>query len=379
MKIAFIGPAFPFRGGIAEFLMNTVKKVSEKDHELRVFSFLKQYPKLLFPGKGQLNPTEDDNTYDTVRTLVPYNFLTWKKGINEILDYHPDLVIIKYWVPFFAPMYAKIINEIHAISKAKVMYIIHNIHFHERWPFGRFFSQMALKRSDYLVSLSENVYNSIFEIMPEYPKQNVIKAFHPNYEVTALNEKEKHDAYFDLKISPKKTILFFGYIKPYKGLDVLIKAFKEVNKHNKDVQLVIAGEVYGNEQPYYNLIKDNSLEDFIIFHNYFIKNEDIPKYFAIADVVVQPYRSATQSGVSLLALSYGKPVISTKTGALDEIIIPNKNGILVPPEDETALSNAIIDFFEKYDRESMVQFIQYAIDNYSWDSFIDIILKPFAK
>ncbi|HOE91384.1 MAG TPA: glycosyltransferase, partial [Candidatus Cloacimonadota bacterium] len=92
-----------------------------------------------------------------------------------------------------------------------------------------------------------------------------------------------------------------------------------------------------------------------------------------------PYRSATQSGVSLLALSYGKPVISTKTGALDEIIIPNKNGILVPPEDETALSNAIIDFFEKYDRESMVQFIQYAIDNYSWDSFIDIILKPFAK
>ncbi|HOQ80977.1 MAG TPA: glycosyltransferase, partial [Candidatus Cloacimonadota bacterium] len=256
---------------------------------------------------------------------------------------------------------------------------IHNIHFHERWPFGKFFSQMALKRSDYLVSLSENVYNSIFEIMPEYPKQNVIKAFHPNYEVTALNEKEKHDAYFDLKISPKKTILFFGYIKPYKGLDVLIKAFKEVNKHNKDVQLVIAGEVYGNEQPYYNLIKDNSLEDFIIFHNYFIKNEDIPKYFAIADVVVQPYRSATQSGVSLLALSYGKPVISTKTGALDEIIIPNKNGILVPPEDETALSNAIIDFFEKYDRESMVQFIQYAIDNYSWDSFIDIILKPFAK
>ena len=158
---------------------------------------------------------------------------------------------------------------------------------------------------------------------------------------------------------------------------MLIRAFKEVNEQTKDIQLVIAGEVYGSDQHYTKLIKENNLEEFVVFHNFFVKDEDIPKYFAIADVVVQPYRSATQSGVSLLALSYGKPVISTKTGALDEIIIPNKNGILVAPEDEDALSRAIIDFFNKYDRESMVQFIQYAIENYSWDSFIDIMLKPF--
>ncbi|MCB5251217.1 MAG: glycosyltransferase [Candidatus Cloacimonadales bacterium] len=377
MKIAFIGPAFPLRGGIAEFMMNTINKAAKRDHDIKIFSFLKQYPRLLFPGKNQFNESKHQDNYPTKRTFVPYNPFTWKKGINEVLEYEPDLVVIKYWIPFFAPLYTYIINKIHSKSKAKVMYIIHNIHFHERWPFGKILSQTALKRADYLLSLSESVYQSILDIMPAFPKQNIIKAFHPNYEVTALNEQEKHNAYFDLKISPKKTILFFGYIKPYKGLDVLIRAFKEVNEQTKDIQLVIAGEVYGSDQHYTKLIKENNLEEFVVFHNFFVKDEDIPKYFAIADVVVQPYRSATQSGVSLLALSYGKPVISTKTGALDEIIIPNKNGILVAPEDEDALSRAIIDFFNKYDRESMVQFIQYAIENYSWDSFIDIMLKPF--
>lgn len=379
MKIAFIGPAYPLRGGIAEFLMKTVEKAVHSGHQVKIYSFQKQYPKLIFPGKDQYDHSKKNYPYEIFRSFIPYNPLTWKKGIREIIEFQPDLVIFKYWIPFFSPMYARIINELRKHTQAKMMYIIHNIRFHEKWMFAKNLTQMALRRSDYLVSLSKSVYESIFEILPGFPHQNVIQAFHPNYEVTPLNEEQKHNAYFDLKISPRKTILFFGYIKHYKGLDILIKAFQKVNENHKDIQLLIAGEVYGNDEQYHKLIRDNGLEDYVVFHNYFIKNEDIPKYFAIADVVVQPYRSATQSGVSLLALSYSKPVISTQTGALDEIIIPNKNGILVPPENINALAQAIIDFFEKYDRESMIRFIQHEIDQYSWNSFINKILNPFQE
>lgn len=378
MKIAFIGPAYPLRGGIAEFLMKTAEKSIENGHQVKIFSFQKQYPKLIFPGKDQFDKSAKDYPLEIERTLIPYNPLSWNKGIQQIIDYQPDLVILKYWIPFFSPMYTYIINQLRKFTQAKIMYIIHNIEFHEKWLFADQLSRMALRRSDYLVSLSNSVYESIQALMPEFPKQNIIKAFHPNYEVSVLNEEEKHNSYFDLSVNPKKTILFFGYIKHYKGLDILIKAFRKVIDHRTDIQLLIAGEVYGQDKKYFNLITNENLQEHIVFHNHFIKSEDIPKYFAICDVVVQPYRTATQSGVSLLALSYNKPVISTQTGALDEIIIANKNGILVAPEDPNSLAQAIIDFYEKYDRESMIQFIKEEISTYSWNNFIKKVLEPFT-
>jgi glycosyltransferase involved in cell wall biosynthesis len=378
MKIAYIGPAYPWRGGISEFLMNSALKSFQSGHSVKVFSFSKQYPKLIFPGKDQIDYSKKEFPFPVEQGMIPYNPLTWNKAVKSVLDFKPDLIIFKYWIPFFAPMYAYMIRKMRKNTKAKMMYILHNIEFHEKWPMAEFLTALALKHADFLVTLSSSVYNSVFKILPDFPAQKVIQAFHPNYEIKPLSPEETDLAFSQLDIPKKKTALFFGYIKHYKGLDILINAFRKVVDHNPDIQLLIAGEVYGNDQVYHNLIKENNLSDHIIFHNHFIHNDDIPKYFAVADVVVQPYRSATQSGISLLAFSYHKPVISTQTGALDEIVKANQNGILVPVENPDALAQAIIDYFEKYDTEFMIQFIKNEIEAFSWDSFQYKILAPVS-
>lgn len=379
MKIAYIGPAYPWRGGISEFLMKSAEKAHYSGHEVKVFSFIKQYPKLIFPGKDQIEYTKKEFPFPVIQCFIPYNPFSWPAGLNAIKEFNPDLIIIKYWIPFFAPMNAWLLYKIRKFSHAKIMYILHNIEFHEKWPCAEFLTKLAINPADYLVSLSQSVYDSIFKIMPHFPAQNVIQAFHPNYEIQPLSSEESFQAFDELDIPRKKTLLFFGYIKHYKGLDILINAFKKVIEHNPELQLLIAGEVYGDDKVYFKQITDNNLQDHIIFHNRFIKDEDISKYFAVADVVVLPYRSATQSGISLLALSYHKPVISTQTGALDEVIKANKNGILVPVENEDALAQAIIDYFEKYDTESMIQFIKSEIEAFSWDAFQEKIFAPFNK
>lgn len=379
MKIAFIGPGYPWRGGIAEFIMKMAEKVHQKNHEVKIFSLISQYPKFLFPGKDQIEYTPLSYPFEIEKVFTPYDLLTWNKGVNRVLEWKPDLVIMKYWIPFFAPMYGMILRKLRKRKKTKVLYVIDNIDFHEKWFFSSFLTRYALKRADYLVSMSKTVYDSIFRIIPEYSPNRVIQLFHPNYEITRIPEDQVDNSFDYLNVPKKKTVLFFGYIKHYKGLDILIRSFKKVVERIDDIQLLIAGEVYGNDSQYTDLIKENGLDSHVVFHNQFIKKEDVSRYFAVSDVVVQPYRSATQSGISLLAFSYYKPVISTMTGGLTEIIQSNKNGILVPVENDNALSEAIIDFYEKYDRQGMVNFIKNEIDQYSWDQFMDTIIDYTEK
>ncbi len=370
MRIAFIGPGYPWRGGISEFIMKMAEKAHQQKHDVKVFSLIKQYPKLLFPGKDQIEYSDMSFPFHIIKSFTPYNPLTWNCGIQEVINWNPDLVILKYWIPLFAPMYGYILRKLHQRKNIKILYVIDNIDFHEKWAFAKTLTRYALKRADYLVSMSKTVNDSIFQIIPEYSHNRVISLFHPNYEIERVPDDQIKECFSSLNLPKKKTILFFGYIKKYKGLDILIKSFKKVISQIDDIQLLIAGEVYGNDSLYTDLIKENGLESHIAFHNHFIKKEDVAKYFAVADVVVQPYRSATQSGISLLAFSYYKPVISTNTGGLTEIIQSNKNGILVPVENENALADAIIDFYQKYNIHSMINYIKNEIDKYSWDQFM---------
>ena len=214
MKIAFLGPAYPLRGGIAQFIAILAEKLQESGHEVKIFSFKKQYPKLLFPGKEQLENSKMVIDLPIESPLIPYNPCTFFKTIREIKDFEPELLILKYWIPFFAPAFGYIIKRLKKRLKLKVLYIIDNIDFHEKWVGGDLLTKYALKKADYFITMSDSVNKSLLKLFPALAKDNVFRLNHPNYDFYA--SKQKHS------FEKQNSLLFFGYIKQYNGLDLLL-------------------------------------------------------------------------------------------------------------------------------------------------------------
>ncbi len=374
MKIAFLGPAYPLRGGIAQFMAILAEKLSSENHEIKIFNFIKQYPRLLFPGKEQIDNSQRIIPLNIEAVLTPYDPLTWTSAAKAILKWNPDLLILKYWIPFFAPSFGYIIRYLKKRSNIKVLYIIDNIEFHEKWLFAEKLTRYALGKSDYLITLSDTVYQSVFKVLPQFPKENVIPLHHPNYDfyqqteidVPALKRK------FGIK---DKAILFFGYIKHYKGLDILLETMPLILKQLPELQLLVAGEVYGDEKVYTEIITRHNLEKNVIMETKYISNEEVGDYFYATDVVVLPYRSATQSGITQLAFSFDKPVIATAVGGLCEIIHPDLNGYLVPAEDKEKLAEAVIKFYRENKETAFTEYIQKDKLKYSWTPMLEEINK----
>jgi len=252
LKIAFLGPAYPIRGGIAQFIALLAEKFSKKENQVKIFSFKKQYPKLLFPGKDQLDKSEKTISIDIQPVLTPYNPFTWIPAFLKIKKWKPECLILKYWIPFFAPAFGFVILLLKLFTKTKVIYLIDNIEFHEKWMFGNLLTKFALSKADKLITLSDSVFNDAKKL---FPKKNVVLGFHPPYSCYNLKKYNKQNAKRELKLEKKKVILFFGYIKPYKGLDLLLEAFPLIFKTIPNSHLLIVGEIYGSAEKYDELIK----------------------------------------------------------------------------------------------------------------------------
>lgn len=343
MKIAFVSTFYPYRGGIAQFNAALFNALSEK-HEVKAFNFSVQYPKLLFPGKTQY-VTESDNPtqIESERILNAVNPISYRLTVNEVKKYKPDLVVIGYWMPFMAPSLGFVAKQMR--KDCKVVAIVHNAIPHEQSKLDDTLSNYFFKNLDRVVALSNQVKS---DIIRKYPRVKVKTLHHPVYEHfgDAVSKDSAID-YLSLQ-KDKKYLLFFGLIRPYKGLDLAIKGLKLLPE---DFHLVIAGESYEDFSKYEKLIKECSVEKRVHCFQKYIPDDEVKYFFSLADACVLPYRSATQSGVIAIAKHFNTPVFSTDVGGLSEFIEDGKNGVLIENQDEELLAKKILMAFENDELE----------------------------
>jgi len=358
LKILTIGPFPPLRGGISDFHYSLFNEFS-KHHDISVLSFKKLYPSILFPGKNQYHDKHVD--VDSVYNILnPINIFSWFRAKKIINNINPDRIIISYWHFFFIPLYIYILKN---AKNVKRYVLFHNVLSHQRKSYEIYLLRLFLKYIDCCVVMNDSAKKQINEIDNN---KKIIKTFHPLY-VLDNNAHTKESARKELGIVDSKVILFFGLIRPYKGLDNLIKAVKHLNGSLSDFKVVIAGENYESMSKYYNLINKLNLEEKFMFDLKFIDEDNTAKYFIASDIVVMPYKHGSQSGVLSLAYNFNRPVIVTNVGGLSEYIVNGKTGFVV--SDEKELSNKIGHFFKENMFEEMTYFIRDYKKQFSWKEF----------
>ncbi len=363
MKIVIIGPGYPYRGGLAQFNHTLFQHLS-RNHQVTFLTFTRQYPELFFPGKTQLDNSQSSPPVPTIRILDSINPLSYWRTFRYIQQIAPDILLFRYWMPFFAPAFGTIALLTRYFLKAKVVFICDNIIPHEPRPGDRLLTKFAFRFVDGFVVMSQQVKHELLQFRPHAP---FVHLFHPIFQHFPP-PVPRTQALTYLHLDNRPTLLFFGFIRQYKGLDILLKALPEVLKH-VDCQLVVAGEFYDDPQPYFRQIKALGIAKNVHFFNQYIPNEEVPYFFSAADVVVLPYRSATQSGIVPVCYHYEKPVIATTVGGLPEVVENKKTGILVPPENPAALATAIIEFLKTRTERNWHLHIQQIKEQFSWQHF----------
>ncbi len=368
MKIVFLSTFYPFRGGIAQFSAHLYRE-AEKKHDVEAVTFTRQYPKLLFPGKTQLVSKND--TADKIpskRWLDSINPFTYISTARKIRNLHPDLIISRYWMSFFAPSFGWILGK--QEKKTIRLAILDNVIPHERRFFDDAFNRFFLNRNDGFIVMSEQVQKDLLFYLP---KAKHILIPHPIY--NHFGEKiPKTIALQKLGISEcsgKKVLLFFGIIRDYKGLDILLNALSLLDE---TYILVIAGEVYGSFEKYTNIIKEKKLKKKVKLFNQYIDDSEVTNFFSAADVCVLPYRSATQSGITNISYHFEVPVISTNVGGLAETITHGRTGLIAEEVNEKALVKQIKNFYEIYNPKEFTQNIQLYNNENSWENYVNKML-----
>jgi len=363
MKIIIIGTAYPMRGGIAHYVALLYKILVKRGHDVKIISFKRQYPSLFFPGKTQQDTSKEIEYLPSEPMLDSIGPWSWIRTFLTIKKYNADLVIFKYWMPFFAPCYAAISFLTRLFTKTKIMYLCDNIIPHERRIEDRLLTRIGLWNVHYFIVQSEAVKKDLLYFHPNAIYKEVP---HPVYEIFSNKyTNEQARAHFNFS-SKDRVILFFGYIRKYKGLHILIDAMPRVLQQ-MPMKLLVAGEFYDDEENYRKQIKQLNLESSVFVFDNYIPNEEVGLYYSAADVVVLPYISATQSGIIQIAYNYDKPVITTNVGGLPEVVAEGKTGFIVSSEDTDALAQAIVKFFNTKNKKSYAENIKEFKKQFSWD------------
>jgi glycosyltransferase involved in cell wall biosynthesis len=366
MKIIIISAAYPLRGGIAQHTGILYNKLTERGHQVSVFTFKRQYPKIFFPGKTQLDNSADEAVrIPTRRILDSIGPLSWFKVFRIIKKYKPDLLIFKYWMPFFAPCFGTITRLTKLFTDIKILYLCENIVPHERRFGDLALTKYAFGKVDYFIVQSEVVRKQLLQVLPEALHKLVP---HPVYEVVG-EALEKSEAKRRLGIKEKNVILFFGIVRAYKGLDYLLVAMPQILARVK-VKLLVVGEFYEPEAKFRSMIEALDLNGSVEITSDFVPNEDVSLYFSAADVVVLPYKSATQSGIVQIAYHLDKPCIVTDVGGLAEVVIDGKTGFVVKPNDAEHLAEAVIRFYLEEREQEFVENVRHEKKKYSWENMI---------
>ncbi len=374
MKIAILSCFYPYRGGISQFNSCLLQELA-KNHTVKAFNFRRQYPDILFPGKTQY-VTKDDNAVPVesqalLDTANPFSYIATARAIRE---WNPDLLIMRYWMSWFAPSLGYIAR--HMKKGCKVISILDNVVPHEPHFFDRPFTKYFLKPQDGFVVLCNAVRQDLLNIMPD---ARHICTPHPLYSHFGEKmQREEAEKAIGIKNGNTKNILFFGLIREYKGLDLLIEAF---GKLDKSYRLIVAGEPYGSFEKYQKLIDASPNKENIILNTNYIEDSQVSKYFSSADVCVLPYRSATQSGISSISYHFEVPMITTDVGGLRETIGERGTGVIMENGEPATIARAIEDYFAPENagmRGEMILNIRKEKERLSWGTFCSK-LEDFYK
>ena len=368
-KNIILGPAFPLRGGIANFNNALCKAFVAEGVDSQIYSFSMQYPSFLFPGKTQFEEGEEPEEF-TIKTIInSINPLNWWKVAKEIRKENPDYIIIRYWLPFMGPCLGTIARLVKRGTNIQVMAITDNIIPHEKRIGDNLLTSYFVNSCDGFITLSDSVLDDLSKFTNCSNKKFIP---HPIYDIFG-EQVDKKFALQHLGLNPtEKYLLFFGFVRKYKGLDILLKALSD--KRLKDVKLIVAGEFYDDSQEYYDLIDDLGIQDQVILKSDFIPSEEVKYYFCAADMVVQTYRTATQSGVTQIGYHFERPMLVTDVGGLAEIIPHEKVGYVTPVE-PNFVADAITDFYTNNREEEFTTNTKQEKKRFTWKSLVQAIDK----
>lgn len=371
MRIAELSAFHPYRGGIAQFGAALHRALSG-EHDVMAFTFTRQYPDFLFPGKSQLvEPGDTTTDVGALRVLDSSWPLNWRMAGERISEKRPELLLTRLWMPFFGPAMGSVAARVRRTG-AKAIGIVDNAVPHEPRFFDKAFARYYFHRHDGFVALSQAVADDIRALKPDARVQVLP---HPLYDHLG-KRLDRNVAAAQLGLDPaRKTILFFGLIRDYKGLDLLIEAFGRLDGTH---QLVIAGEAYGDFAPYQRMIDAHPWRERIHVFQRFIANAEVPTFFSAADCLVLPYRTATQSGVTAIAFHFGVPVIATDVGGLAEIVTHERTGLIVPRPDADAIAHGLKTFFEGDRSQRLRGNFDAVREELSWGRFAEGLVS-FAK
>ncbi|MEO5501187.1 MAG: glycosyltransferase [Ginsengibacter sp.] len=371
-KIIIIGPAYPLRGGgIATFNERLAREFIKEGHDIKLYTFSYQYPGFLFPGSSQYSTEPAPKDLNILVKINSINPLNWIKVGNEIKKLKPDLVVVRFWLPFMGPCLGTILRRIKSNNFTRVVCIADNIIPHEKRPGDKSFTKYFIKPVDEFIIMSEKVLKDLKSIAPGKKAKIIPHPLYDNFgEIISMEAARAH-----LYLDPKAVIvLFFGFIRKYKGLDLLLEAFKLIAEKSYDLnlKLLIAGEFYDDKKNYELLLNDPSIKNRLILHTHFISNEEVKYFFCAANCVIQPYRSATQSGVTPLAYYFEKPMIITNVGGLPALVQDKKAGLIAEPNAED-IAKKILEFItlgENYFTNGILE----GKNKLSWGAMTEAIL-----
>jgi glycosyltransferase involved in cell wall biosynthesis len=376
MTIALIGSAHPLRGGLAAFNEHLAAQLQDQGYDVTIFSFSLQYPGFLFPGTTQYTD-EPPPPGLRIRTMLnSINPLSWLRTGRAIARTKPDLVLIKFWLPFMGPAFGTVLRVVKKQSpKTRVLCIVDNLIPHEKRPGDPAFTRYFLKPVDAFVTMSRKVLDDLRHAAPTKPAAFTPHPLYDNYGATLARE----EACRLLQLNPsKKYLLFFGFIRAYKGLDLLLEALQDDRLRDADIHCIVAGEFYEDAARYEALMADPRVAGRAHRFTQFIPTGEVARYFSAADLVVQPYRSATQSGITQIAYHFEKPMVVTDVGGLAEVVPDGEVGYVVQPEPH-AIADGILKFFaEENAGERMRAAIRQEKTKYSWEEFIRVVMATAA-
>ncbi len=375
LKICIVGPAWPLRGGLATFDELFCRSLLQCGHDAEIVSYSLQYPSFLFPGSsqydGETKAPEGISIHTSINSIQP---LSWLSTASYIKKKKPDFIVTRFWIPFMAPA----LGTIHRLLKnnnIKRIAIADNVIPHEKRMGDKSLTRYFLKSSDGFITMSKSVLSQLNQFVPNKPKQFLL---HPLY--TSFGEalpKNEARARLNLPLT-ERVILFFGLVRPYKGLDLLLRSMATEGVRNLNLKLIVAGEFYEDKNTYLEQIRKLGLEKQVAIEDRFIPSEEVRYYFSACDLITLPYRNATQSGVTQVAYHFEKPVLVTDVGGLSETVPHGRCGYVVPPEPES-IAEALVDFFQNQRDSSMCEEMKKEKRKFDWRIFSDGIVQFYEN
>lgn len=369
-KVVIIGPAHPLRGGLATFNQRLAKEFMQQGHDCSIFSFSLQYPSFLFPGTTQYSSEPAPEGINIQTVINSINPLNWIKVGNRLRKMKPDVIVVRFWLPFMGPALGTILRRVRKNKHTRIVCIADNVIPHEKRPGDTPFTKYFLKSCDAFITMSEKVMSDLRVFEKTKPAALVQHPMYDNF--GDIISKEKARQQLSLPVSDK-IILFFGFIRKYKGLDLLLEAMNQPGIREAGIRLLIAGEFYEDKQPYLDQIEKSGISDLLILKTDFIPDSEVAFYLCSADAVIQPYRNATQSGVTPLAYYFEKPMIVTNVGGLPALVPHLKSGIVVEPSAKE-LAEGILQFYQ-LGESYFIPHLRNEKLKYSWDHLVNAVFK----